>query len=145
MKSINSRNKGASGERELSALVHEHLGVKLVRNLEQSRGGGYDLVPVGDNNVADVMSRMAIECKRYSTVTPALLERFWDQASRQADQSAKTPVLAYREDRRDWRVVVPLYLIDKTAFNPEWATTFTWTAELSIEAFCALVRERAMG
>ena len=34
------RSKGSAGERELARLIDEHLGIRLVRNLEQSRRGG---------------------------------------------------------------------------------------------------------
>ena len=37
------RRKGATGERELIALLREHLGEELTRNLDQARDGGADL------------------------------------------------------------------------------------------------------
>lgn len=40
---INSRNKGASAEREFSNIIYQWAGIRLIRNLEQSRSGGFDL------------------------------------------------------------------------------------------------------
>jgi hypothetical protein len=71
---INGRNKGASSEREFCKLVYEWSGVRLIRNLEQSRSGGHDLIVHGDEvgQVADSFRTLAIECKRYRKVTPEL-------------------------------------------------------------------------
>ena len=41
--SASQRNKGAAGEREVCSLIREHLGIKAVRNLLQTREGGADL------------------------------------------------------------------------------------------------------
>ena len=41
---VNSQRKGASAEREVAGLIALNLGIKLKRNLEQTRGGGHDLV-----------------------------------------------------------------------------------------------------
>jgi len=137
---INSRAKGAGAEREFARLVHDHLGVTLERNLEQSRNGGHDLIAPGDCPVSAVLDAFAIEVKRYNTLTPALLVRFWDQATRQAEAVGKTPVLAFRADRQDWRVTIPLYALNTQTFGP-W-TGYEWTAEMSVPAFCGMVRER---
>lgn len=37
--SASQRNKGAAGEREVCSLIREHLGIKAVRNLMQTREG----------------------------------------------------------------------------------------------------------
>jgi Holliday junction resolvase len=136
-----SRAKGAAAEREFAALVLDLAGVKLVRNLEQARGGGHDLEPQGDDPAAAALRRFAIECKRYGTVTPALLAKFWQQAERQARLAGRVPVLAYRADRREWRVVLPLGAVNAEAFGA-WEG-IDWTCEMSAPAFCALVREGA--
>lgn len=72
-KPINSRAKGASAEREFAQLIHQHLGVDLRRNLEQSRSGGHDLVAVGTDSVSLALDAFAIEIKRYALVTPGLI------------------------------------------------------------------------
>lgn len=134
------RNKGASGERELCSLIRDELGVSLVRNLAQSRQGGYDLVPA-DNEagaVADALRALAIEVKRHAVVAAGDLRGWWTQAAGQAAAASLVPCLAYRGDRRDWRFLLPL-----SAINPGLtrADGFDFTADLSLSAFCAVMRE----
>lgn len=136
---INSRTKGATGEREFASLLHQHLGVRLIRNLEQSRSGGYDLIAEGDCPVSRALDQFAIEVKRYTSTSPALIRKWWAQTERQARQASKVPCLAYRGNRQDWRCVVPL-----AAINPacSWEG-IEYTADLSADAFAAIVRESA--
>jgi Holliday junction resolvase len=81
---MNSRAKGASAERELARVIHEHLGVRMVRNLEQYRQGGHDLVPHPDETgpVAAALARYAIEAKRYARGKAAPHERLVDRSLR---------------------------------------------------------------
>jgi Holliday junction resolvase len=139
VKPINSREKGAAAEREFSRLIFEHLGVSLVRNLDQSRAGGHDLTAPGTDPVSLALDAYAIEVKRYRAFTPAMLAGFWRQAEAQAERAAKVPALAFRADRQEWRVLVPLSLLSG-AFHTRWAG-HEWTAEISVPAFCCLVRE----
>jgi Holliday junction resolvase len=139
---IDSRAKGAQAEREFAALIQEHLGVTLRRNLEQSRSGGHDLEAIGDDTAAVALNRFAIEVKRYRAVTPAMLAKFWEQAEMQARGASRMPILAYRADRQEWRVLVPLASLNGAIFQPSWEG-FGWTADVGAEAFCAMVREAA--
>ncbi len=134
-----SRTKGASGEREFAGLLHDHLGVRLVRNLEQSRSGGHDLITHPDEAgpVADMLRRYAIEVKRYSKPTDSLIARWWRQAEQQAQEVGALPCLAYRGNRAAWRVVVPLAALMDTITDDG----LTYAATLGLEGFCALVRE----
>ena len=111
IKKINSRNKGASAERELAGLIHDHLGVRLVRKLDQCRCGGHDLVVAEGQSgeVVDFLDRFAIEVKRHSAVTRAKIEGFWAQAVDQADKANKIPLLALRADRDQWRFMLPMH------------------------------------
>ena len=119
---IDSRAKGAAAEREFSALVFDLLGVKLARNLEQSRSGGHDLEAVGDGPAALALRGFAIECKRYGAITPAMLAKFWEQAEYQARGASRVPAPALpRADRREWRVVVHLSAISGDVFGADWA------------------------
>lgn len=135
---INPRTKGKSGELEFAGLIHDWSGVRLVRNLEQPRNGGHDLIvhPDETGHAADAFRQLAIEIKRHSDAKPGHIIRWWQQAVDQAQRSRKEPVLAYRANRRDWRVVLPLCLV-----NPGMSrsTNFNSTAELSVQAFCAVV------
>ncbi len=137
----NSRAKGANAEREFAGLVHEELGVRLVRNLEQSRRGGHDLTlhPDESSPVASWLARYAFECKRHSRATPALIKGWWVQTCNQAERCGLLPALAYREDRASWRVVLPLCCLRPDL--PAWGYRLEYTAELSVPAFAALARE----
>ena len=110
MAKINSRAKGSNAEREFAAILFDHLGVRLVRNLEQCRGGGHDLIvaPGQAGPVTDYINRFAIECKRYAVITPAKINIWWEQAIKQSAMVGKLPLLAYRGNRGQWRVVLPL-------------------------------------
>lgn len=140
MGAINSRQKGASSERELATAIQDELGIKLVRVLDQSRDGGFDLDvhPDCTGPVAVALRRFAIESKRYAKITDSLKARFWRQAAKQAENAGRIPALAYRADRQGWRFVVPL-----AALQPGLGDNLdlTYTAELSIAGFALLVRE----
>ncbi|TCT20639.1 putative PDDEXK endonuclease [Thiobaca trueperi] len=137
------RSKGASGERELIQAIHAHLGVKLLRNLEQSRAGGHDLT-LADNAeggpVARELARYGIEVKRHSKATQGLLREWWSQTTVQAQRAGLRPCLAYRADRQDWRVVLPLAAL-VPSLEP-WPG-HEWTADLSLLGFVTLIREQA--
>ncbi len=139
-----SRRKGASGEREFSAALCELIGVRMARNLEQSRKGGHDLeLPEGATGpVAETLARLAVEVKRYATTPPGSLTAFWRQACAQAARAGLWPALAYRADRHPWRVRLPLACVRPDLF-PLWADA-ELTADLPLPAFAALVREGAI-
>lgn len=133
MGKINSRAKGASAERELIKELSQYLGDDLVaplkRNLEQTRVGGHDIVG---------LDGWALEVKRYRQIRESDIARFWEQAVEQAERIGVNPVLAYREDFRSWRVVIHLSVLQDGMTWPG----VQWTAEIGIEAFAAIVRER---
>lgn len=89
------RSKGANGEREFAKLLSEKLGIKLERNLEQTRAGGHDLIG---------LPGIAIEVKRCEQLA---INQWWRQAVEQAADGL-TPCLAYRQNRKPWMVAVPL-------------------------------------
>ena len=134
------RTKGAAAERELAGLLRDELGVRLVRNLEQSRRGGHDLIVADDETgpVAVALARYAIEVKRHAKAPPGLLATWWRQAEEQAMRAGLVPALAYRADRLPWRFILPL-----TELHPDLtrAPGIDYTADLSLPAFCAVVRE----
>lgn len=124
---VNSRNKGASGERELIREIELETGIRLERNLAQSFGGGHDLIG---------LDYWAIECKRYASIGNADKARFWDQAVRQAKRVGKVPAVCFRADRDVWRVLVPYPASD--IFE---VSDFRSSCEVSLELFCGLIRE----
>lgn len=139
---INSRQKGAGAEREFAGLIADWAGIRLIRNLEQTRSGGHDLIvhPDEAGPVADAFRQLAIECKRYQTATDAQIQKWWAQAVIQAEGAGLIPLLAYRANRAAWRVVVPICRI-----NPALGTSqqIEHAATLTVEGFCLVVRESA--
>ncbi|CAK0775992.1 hypothetical protein CCP3SC15_530007 [Gammaproteobacteria bacterium] len=124
--SASQRRKGANGERELAALLRDHLGMAIERNLQQTSDGGHDL-----NGPA--LERFAVEVKR---AAEPKLSAWWAQACEQAG-GGRVPVLAYRIDRHSWYFVMPL-----GALHPGFdAGDHGMTATLGLEEFVAVVRE----
>ena len=124
---INSRNKGAAGEREVAKIIDDLLGIKVQRNLDQWRQGGYDLEGLGG---------WAIEVKR---AKKPLLESWWAQTEEQAKLANRKPVLWYRLDNQKWNVVVPLNLI---SLGLGCCLGLDYTAKLTPEGFAMLIREK---
>ena len=85
MKNEHTTDKAASSEREFCNIIYQWAGVRLIRNLEQSRSGGHDLIVHADEvgQVADSFRSLAIEIKRHSKVTPGLIKTWWQQAQQQ--------------------------------------------------------------
>ena len=137
---INSRTKGAGAELEFSNIIYQWANVRLIRNLEQSRSGGHDLIVHADEvgPVADSFRSLAIECKRYGKVTPGLIKTWWQQAREQAELNGLQPILAYRADRQDWQVITPLHVINGSmSINMGLDST----CSVSVQGFCAVIRD----
>ena len=105
---VNSRNKGASFEREVVNILNQFfqdngLDYSCKRNLDQYQEAGQCDVPIPFH---------AVECKSYKEGT-WIKSDWW----RQVCESAKgdIPVLIYKFNRVPIRVCVPLY-----AINPDW-------------------------
>jgi hypothetical protein len=89
------RRKGAAGEREFARIMGDELGIKIERELSQSRDGGCDLVIAG----------FAVEVKRWES-PPGMPQ--WTQACVSAERLSLMPALPYRASRQPWRVIVPV-------------------------------------
>lgn len=133
MGSINSRAKGASGEREFCRVLTDLLGDALTeplkRNLEQTRNGGHDILGI---------QAFALEIKRYKRIKDGDIKKFWEQACEQAERAGGYPALAFREDLQSWRVRVPMDVLYK-----DMSENFdlAYTVELSVEGFAFVLRE----
>lgn len=127
MEVTNSRAKGATTEREFARLCFDHLGVKVERNLEQSRSGGHDITG---------LTGWAPEIKARAA-TPARSEiiSMWAQTLEQAEKANAKPVLAIKVNHRGWTVY-----IDLADLNASWARCRSWAA-IEPEDFFQLVRE----
>lgn len=101
-KTINSRNKGKSAEREVRDLIQPTVDdvfrdrgmepPQLKRNLMQSMEGGHDLTGAPG---------IAIEVKRQETYH---LDKWWEQAEEQGRRANAVPILIYRRNHAQWRV-----------------------------------------
>ena len=90
-----SRDKGASGEREVCALLSEELGINAQRQLDQSRDGGCDIFI----NVAG--KSCAIEVKRQERSKP--LEYLRQLQAVEADLH----MVLWRPSRTNWIGILP--------------------------------------
>lgn len=92
---INSRDKGARGERELAAILKE-------RGFESRRGQQFS----GANGDADVVGvpNTHIECKRVEKLN---IDKAMEQSIRDA-REGETPVVIHRKDRKPWLVTMRL-------------------------------------
>jgi len=93
--SINSRNKGATGERELSKILRDY-------GFDTRRGQQF----CGANGDADVVGlpNIHIECKRVERLN---LEKAMEQSKRDA-REGEIPTVIHRKNRQDWQVTLTL-------------------------------------
>ena len=124
-----SRNKGARVEREIAQKLDLLLGIRFVRNLEQTRSGGGDLV------ADDPAFPFSIEIKARAQGI-SCLAAWKEQASRAAVMCGKIPAVAFKFDRQPIRVAVPLAcLCNGRCDDPaEWA-------EITLDGFAYAARE----
>jgi hypothetical protein len=122
--SINSRNKGATFEREVCRWIEDEFGVKVRRNLEQ-----YQVVDLGDI----LLSPFTIECKRYGSGNWHKPD-WWEQVCRAARDDS-IPLLIYRFDRQPTRLVFPLYALG------DYPTNNDMTCTVGLEEGAMIIRE----
>lgn len=93
--SRSQRVKGATGERELCALLAEHFGFVVKRTLGQARDGGHDIET----------GKFRWEVKRRAKLA---VYEFMDQIKTACDETGSTPVVAMRADGKGWLVMLRL-------------------------------------
>ncbi|MDG4430892.1 hypothetical protein L5G23_32110 [Pseudomonas aeruginosa] len=123
----NSRAKGARVELDFAKLCFEHLGIKVERNLEQSRSGGHDLSGL-DGWALEIKARANVPGRKE-------LLGMWTQTLDQAQRAKLKPALAVKVDRRGWTVYV-----DLADLSDAWVPCKSWAA-IETEDFFQLVRE----
>jgi len=129
MSRIHVRNKGRAGEREFANLLQEHLDCGFLdRNLEQSREGGADIVS---------LIPFAIEVKRVQSLQ---INAWRKQAMMQTTTRNPIPVLAYRQNHKQWMIqmmcidlVKKRYVVDKQAWMEVSFDTFIGIARRIID------------
>jgi hypothetical protein len=126
----NSRNKGASFERQIPTALFLETGITFKRNLEQSREAAH-----GDLIADDPAWPFSCELKRYAKGVTCLAA--WkDQSVKAADACGKLPCVIFKFDNAPIRVAVPLTAL---FWNVEgWA-------EIDFPTFCMLARDLMAG
>ena len=123
----NSRNKGASFEREVANLLTQDLGLKnnVRRILEQTR----------EKHLPDLrLGNWYLECKRYGSGAEPL-EAWWQQVKDATEKNQGIPALVYKFDRRPIKVRIPL-----GAINPLLDINSHYNADLLWDDFIFLLR-----
>ncbi len=116
---INSRAKGANGEREASDWLYKNLPLtkKPERNLEQVRSGGADLLHVRP---------FCIEVKRCEKLSHKV---WWNQVNK-AVRGDEIAIVMYRKNLLQWEFLIPatyigiqsgFILVNRFVFK-QWAT-----------------------
>ena len=124
---VNSRAKGAGGERQVAKILSDELGYIFKRELRQTQDAGY-----GDLT-SEPCTGFSIEVKTYAKGTGCRPE-WWEQSKRSAELTGLIPVVIYKFDRRPWLVEMPL-----SYFIPDHHDQ---RVTVSIETWCYIVRER---
>jgi len=122
----NSRNKGASFEREIANNLNESLNLKkpLKRILEQTR----------EKHLPDlILGNWFLECKRYGQGAEPL-ESWWDQVIKSTPEGC-LPALIYKFNHRPIKVRIPLHTV-----NRNLQKDFSNTCDISLESFIFLIK-----
>ena len=99
---VNSRDKGTRGEYAVIKLIEELLGIKLKRDVEQ-----YRQADRGDLILAeDADWPFCVEVKSYSGLSVTHRPAWWQQVEKASAAHGLIPVLFYKYDRYEWRVVL---------------------------------------
>ena len=108
-----SRDKGQRGEREVCHKLSELLNLSVTRELSASRDGGCDI------KIQKGEFTYIIEVKLYRKITQAIIDTWWEQAVRQAEEYGQVakilnpiPILIYRQSHwKNWECRVPLHWV----------------------------------
>lgn len=109
------RTKGHGGERELCKELTFLLKrqVPLERNVDQVRDGGADIIN---------LRPFAIEVKRQESLN---IKAWLKQAKSQATKKNPIPVLFYRQNNRQWHVMLDINVVARKEFRSikdHWVT-----------------------
>ena len=132
---VNSKNKGATFERQIGIALELELGIAFKRNLEQSREADHADLIADDPDFPFV-----IECKRYAS--GGFLSAWWDQVNKAAAASGKIPCVIYKFDRKeiqvavDWRAIAAMTGV---GLNDDGLI------HMNLASFCCVAREIMAG
>lgn len=132
------RSKGATGEREFLKVLGDKLkdlGFPVPeggfqRNLEQTRHGGFD------NHNEDCLSHFAIEIRRREQLS---LGAWWTDVCCKAGKLNRLPVIAYRQNRQPWKIVLPFYFDCRELVCPEELDYGQEPITMDLDGFCRIL------
>ena len=136
---VNSRNKGASFERDVKNRLHAELGLEFRRVLDQWAEAG-----LPDLTCEDDAFPFVIECKRYRQGSTFASPAHWDQVCVAAEKAGKIPALVYKFDRLPERWRVPIEALAMLAtFERQMGDGYDWkyAVEMTFDDFCMVARE----
>lgn len=93
---VHALNKGKAGEREFCDWLKDNLDIEAKRNLDQTREGGADVIT--DDFIFEVKRRESLD-----------LQSWWLQvkkASIMHENKNLIPVVAYRQNRKQWKFLI---------------------------------------
>ena len=124
-----SRNKGASFERQICKLIKQNLNYDAKRNLDQYQSKG----------MADIIiPGWSIECKAYQkSGSNNFRPSWWQQAKESAAFLKLTPVLIYKFNNCPIKCVISLDVLSRN-FN----AGHDLVCEVELETWFYIVRER---
>ena len=131
----NSRNKGLRFELQVAHLIDDELGIKLYRDLEQTRTADH-----GDLISSDPSWPFVIECKRYAKgyLPKDGKDSWWQQVCTASTLVRKIPILVYKFDRLPIRVRVPISFVQLLKGEHD----FRYYTDMDFPTFCYLAREQ---
>lgn len=105
-----SKQKGKRGENEFAQVLTDIIKPLLVKGDYETLAPWQKVFVDVQANGGDIVSipGLSIEVKRHETL---VVNTWWRQACVQADNIGAIPVLAYRQNRKAWRVCLPAYLL----------------------------------
>ena len=127
-----SRNKGKTGEREFLNALQKLLDLphRIPRNLNQSDQGGADCV---------ALPGIAIEIKRREALSR---REWWKQALSQAEAIEASPVLAYRQNRKEWIIVTTHEWAGLTMPEKSAIRGFADTVQMTLDEFAVCFMDK---
>lgn len=130
----NSRNKGASFERDIAKELFLLTGIELRRDLDQYRASD-----LGDLICDDPALPFTIECKRHAG--GGFQAAWWAQASKAALASGKRAAVVYKFDRQPIRVRVQLRAAMECISRGNWSAEDAHLIDIDLDGFAYLIRE----
>jgi Holliday junction resolvase len=82
--------------------------LKVLRDLRQILDTAYRSIGSGNagDESGDILTRcFCIECKFHKTLSDGQINKFWDKIVEEATEQDKEPILIYKENRREPRVM----------------------------------------